>query len=196
MAFESIEDIRARTEELRQRVAAARIAEGKPPEPPENFVPIPLGIILAEELAPFYKIAVQYAAVIAAGSLVRVDTSRLEKYRETAKLASMSVGVNVGLIGSSVKRALHTMDKINEAIEEGREDEIDTRREMRMLNHFVRNINRSPWKDGINHKSEEPPYVQEAAIKAEVERLKNDPEAYQALLDAAWRRYREIEHLI
>lgn len=196
MTLGSIDDIRAKTEELRQRTAAIRIAEGKPPEPPESFVPIPLGIILAEELVPFYKIAVQYAAVVASGALVRVDTTKLAKYRETAKLASMCVGFNVGLIGSSVERVLHTMDKINAAIDEGRESEIDVRYEMRMLDHFLHFMNRSPWEDGTDHKSDKPYHVQEADMKAEVERLKNDPEAYQAELDAAWRHYREIEHLL
>lgn len=189
-------DIKAKTEELRQRVAAARIAEGKPPVPPENFVPIPLGIILAEELAPFYKIAVQYAAVIAAGTLVRVDTSKLEKYRETAKLAGMCLGFYVRMIGGGVERVLCTMDRINAAIEEGREDEIDVVREMRLLSHFLHYTSRSPWKDSTDYKSDKPYQVQEAEMKAEVERLKNDPDAYRAELDAAWRHYREIEHLI
>ncbi|MCM3560901.1 hypothetical protein M4D57_20260 [Brevibacillus borstelensis] len=196
MALETIDEIQAKTEELRQRVAAIRIAEGKPPEPPENFVPIPLGIILAEELAPFYKIAVQYAAVIASGALVRVDTTKLAKYRETAKLASMCVGFNVGLIGSSVERVLHTMDKINAAIDEGREGDVDIAREMRMLDHFLHFMSYSPWDDAHDYRSPKTYYDQLMEMRAEVERLKNDPEAYQAELDAAWRHYREIEHLL
>ncbi|MGF9824022.1 hypothetical protein ABE430_13805 [Brevibacillus agri] len=196
MTLGSIDDIRAKTEELRQRTAAIRIAEGKPPEPPESFVPIPLGIILAEELVPFYKIAVQYAAVVASGALVRVDTTKLAKYRETARLARMCVGINVGLIGSGAERVLHTMDKINAAIDEGRESETDVRYEMRMLDHFLHFMNRSPWEDGTDHKSDKPYHVQQAEMKAEVCRLKNDPNEYRAELDAAWRHYREIEHLL
>jgi len=191
-----IEDIKAKTEELRQRIAAARIAEGKPPEPPENFVPIPLGIILAEQLAPFFKIVVQYAAVIASGALIRIDTSKLEKYRETAKLARMCVGFHAGLIASSVNSVLRTMDNINAAIDEGREGDVDIARELRMLNHFVWYMNKSPRSDSSDYKSDKPYPVQIDEMEAEVERLKNDPDAYQAELDAARCHYRAIEHLI
>lgn len=196
MAFETSEEIVAKTEELRQRVVASRIAKGQPPEPPENFVPIPLGIILAEQLAPFYKIAIQYAAVIASGTLTRVDTSKLEKYRETAKLAGMCYGHYVRIIASGVDAVLRTMDKINVAIEEGRQEEIDVTREMRMLDHFLNRMNKSPWSDSTDHKNDKPYHIQQAEMKAEVERLKNDSEAYRAKLNAAWRHYGDIEHLI
>ncbi|GED58429.1 hypothetical protein ABER61_02915 [Brevibacillus formosus] len=196
MAFETNEEIAAKTEELRQRVAASRIAKGQPPEPPEKFVPIPLGVILAEQLAPFYKIAVQYAAVIASGSLVHVDTSKLEKYRETAKLARMCIGRHSGLIASSVEWCLREMDEINAAINEGKESEIDKTSKMRRFSFFLEYLNESPWADTYDYKSTEPHHIREAKIKAEVERLKNDPDAYQAEQDAAWRHYSEIEHLI
>ncbi|EST55690.1 hypothetical protein T458_06950 [Brevibacillus panacihumi W25] len=189
-------DIKARTEELRQRIAAARIAEGKPPEPPENFVPVPLGIILTEELVPFYKIAVNFAAIIASGTLVRVDTSKLEKYRETAKLLRMGVGFHARGIGSTVDWCLREMDEINEAIDEGKESEIDKTSKMRRFSFFLEHLNKSPWSDTYDYKSTEPHHFREAKIKAEVERLKNNPDAYRAELDAAWRQYREIEHLI
>ncbi|MCC0566554.1 hypothetical protein [Brevibacillus borstelensis] len=194
--FETLDEIQTKTEELRQRVAAARIAQGQPPEPPENFVPIPLGIILAEQLAPFYKIAVQYAAVVAAGTLTRVDTSKLEKYRETAKLASMCVGFHSGLIANTVEWCLREMDEVNTAIDEGRESEIDVASLTRKFSFFLSFMDDSPWADTYDHKSTRPHHIREAEIKAEVERLKNDPEAYQAELDAAWRHYHEIEHLI
>ncbi|MFA4134459.1 MULTISPECIES: hypothetical protein [unclassified Brevibacillus] len=196
MALETVDEIKAKTEEHRQRVASSRIAKGQPPEPPEKFVPIPLGIILAEQLAPFYKIAVQYAAIIAAGSLVHVDTSKLEKYRETAKLACMCIGFHSGLIASSVEWCLREMDEINASINEGKEGEIDKTSKMRRFSFFLEHLNKSPWADTYDYKSAEPHHIREAKIKAEVERLKNDPEVYQAELDAAWRHYREIEHLI
>lgn len=196
MAFETNEEIAAKTEELRQRVAAIRIAEGKPPEPPEDFVPIPLGIILAEQLTPFYRIAVQYAAVIASGTLVPVDTSKLEEYRETTKLAGMCYGHYVRIIASGVGAVLRTMDKINVAIEEGRQEEIDVTRELRMLDHFLNRMNKSPWSDSTDHKNDKPYHIQQAEMKEEVERLKNDSEAYRAELNAAWRHYRDIKHLI
>lgn len=196
MALDTVDELRAKTEELRQRVAASRIAKGQPPEPPEKFVPIPLGIILAEQLKPFRKIAIQYAAVIASGSLVHVDTSKLEKYRETAKLARMCIGFHSGLIASTVAWCLREMDEINAAINEGKESEIDKTSKMRRFSFFLEHLKSSIWADTYDYKSDEPRHIREARIKAEVERLKGDPEAFQVELDAAWHHYHEIEHLI
>lgn len=195
------ENLQEKIEEYAEQLRADRIARGLPPEPPEDFVSLPLGIILAERLKPFLRIAAQYASVIAVGRLVRVDTSKLEDYRETAKLAGMCCGFSVSLIAACVTDFLRMMDKVNSAIDEGRESDIETEDVLRDLHFDLEWMQKDPWYDARHpHESISASqfdyYGYEKKIRAEVERLKSDPEALQAELDAAWRHYRAIEHLI
>ncbi len=195
------EDLREYVEELKQRVAEARIAEGRPPEPPEPFVSLPLGIILVERLQSFLRIAAQYASVLAAGELVKVDTAKLGHFRETATLAEMCVGLQTRLVAGAVLHILDAMERINEAIDSGAQDEINKPFELRKLNVYLWLLRRDPWDDvrlpdEALQQAEFDYYGFERSVREEVERLKSNPEAFQAALDEVWARYREIEHLI
>lgn len=132
---------------------------------------------------------------------MKVDMSKLEHFRETAELADMCVGLQIRLVAGAVLHILDAMERINETIDSGAQNEINKPFELRKLNVHLWFLRQNPW-DDVRHPKEALEqeefdyYGFERSIREEVERLKNNPEALQAALDEAWARYREIEHLI
>jgi hypothetical protein len=191
----TIEELRAKNEELRARIAAARIAKGKPPEPPEGFIDKTLSYVLLEHIKPFYPIAVQYSSIIAKGGLVPVDTGKFDEYRRWAELLRMSTSYHVSFFASGVLKTLHLMEEVNEVIREGRESQYDIGWALRRLrlyldffemNDLVTDEERGDLSYSEFYKKEQ----------AKTEELKADSKRLAEETGAAWAHYRAIEHLI
>ncbi|NQX61814.1 hypothetical protein [Paenibacillus qinlingensis] len=194
---ETLDDIRKRTEELRERLTKARLENGQSAEPPEDFVPLPLSIILAERLKPFEPIAIKYAGIIAEGRLISIDMSKLVEYRKTAELLRMSVGFETGLYAGMVNRILRQMDEVNSAIESGNIEAIHVGEVLRLLHFSIKMMRgHDPIDDAYNSTINVSYSNQITLAEAEIERLKADTEAFEAELTAAWAHYETIKHEI
>ncbi|GGA06415.1 hypothetical protein GCM10008018_60340 [Paenibacillus marchantiophytorum] len=177
--METIEEIRFITAELGERVRQIRTERGQLPEPPDDFVSVPLSIVLTERLKPFEQIAIKYAGIIAEGHLISIDMSKLVEYRKTAALLYMSVGFETGMYASMVDMILREMDRVNSALESGNTDDTHAGEVLRFL-HFAIEMMRG-------HSS---------VADAESKRLKEDAEVLETELSAAWAHYETIKHEI
>ncbi|MDO3681697.1 hypothetical protein [Paenibacillus ehimensis] len=185
---DTLEMIRADITDLKERLRELRIEQGKPPEAPPNFVPVPLSIVLAERVRSFIPIAIKYASLLAGGTLHRVDTSKFEHYRRDAELLCRSTGLWCSLVGGGVYAIIRVMDDVNAIIDAGEEENAHIPGLLRRF-HFAlelarHDVQHDMW-DG---------YESEASLtRAEVERLKNDPAAFQAAYDEALAHYEAIK---
>lgn len=184
MALETIDDIRARIAELKAEDRANRIARGLPPErpkPPTKFINEPLAYLLAKELDGFYKIAVQYSAIIASGGITSIDTDKLSKYAEVAELLSRgSIGYNPQWRGSSVLIIIRVMDQINQAIKDRAIDDAEISLKLRILSIGLSGLKNDAW------------YPRDWR---ECRRLQEDSVAYENALRKAREHYETIKHL-
>lgn len=191
-----IEKVRADIAELGESLRQIRVEQGLPPESPEHFVPIPLSIVLVERVRPLIPIAAKYAALLADGTLYRIDTSKLDQYRKDAALLHMSTGIFCSIVGTGVGGLIRMMERVNEIIDAGEEDTAhipDLLRHVHFALEWARyDIKYDMWDNHIDI----PPREQEHANRNEIERLKNDPAAFQAEYDAAMTQYETIKHLI
>ncbi|GGG15817.1 hypothetical protein [Paenibacillus aceti] len=173
-------DIAALTERLRQ----IRIEQGLTPDPPEreDFVDIPLSLALVERLQPFRAIAVKYASILAAGQVTRIDMDKLVEYEEIAHMLMRSVGFWCGLHGFSAGATLQMMKHINEMIDAGKTDEINTSDEMRKIRIYIGWMTKD---DGLGHDLFDQHGKYDMDAREEAKRLLADPDALQAAIDAA-----------
>lgn len=188
------DDLRKSLEEIKERTRQARMERGQLPEPPKDFVSVPLSIALAERLKPFKGIAAKYAGIIAEGRLIQVDMSKFEGFRKDIALLDMSVGFHCGMVGAGCRIVLSMMETINSAIEAGA-TEPDTDM-IRRLHFALSLIRKSPSDDAYDYKSDISAPEQNRIVHAEVERLKADPITFEAELAAAWAHYETIKHEI
>ncbi|MDR6883560.1 hypothetical protein [Bacillus sp. 3255] len=194
---ETLDDLIKRIAEINERIRHVRMERGQLPEPPEDFLPVKLSVILAERLKPFEPIAIKYAGIIAEGRLIPIDTSKLAEYRKTAGLMYMSVGFEARLYASMVNMILRQMDDVNSALESGNEDEIHAGEVLRRLHFAIKMLRKcAPIDDAYNSAINGSYSDQIAPVEAEIERLKADTDALEAEIDAAWAHYETIKHEI
>lgn len=193
----SIDELERSIAEVKERVRHGRIDRGLPEYPPEDFVPLPLSFVLAERLAPFKAIAVKYFALVADGTFHRVDTSRLAEYKRDAELLAMSVGLNCAWAGSFTVSMIRYMNEINAAIDSGDMDSVDIMNILRIvpLSFSLLRIHEM-YEDAYDIHSDVPPEEQNRLIREAVERLRANPDAFQAEYEAAMAHYDTIKHLI
>ena len=174
----NMEELRSSLAELSEQVRAERLERGLPAEPPPDFVGIPLSIALIRRLEPFQRIAVKYLAILAEGTIHRVDTNKLVQYREYAEVLSKSIGTFCGFIGGSTLALFTLMDEVTE------EEDID------------RAVHRGGIFAGWTRRDTESDIYEDQTDRAEIDRLCSDEEAFQAAYVAARAQYDEIKHLI
>lgn len=193
----TIEELKERLADLTERNRQERIERGLPPESPEDFVEIPISIILAEQIQPLFPIITKYASIIAAGSFIKFDTSMLERFQEPLELLRMSKGRDCSTMGSSARASISIMDEVNEAVVDEMVHTIDSDDVMRRLHGLLRLFKMSdPWDDAYDCLLDAVFDKQVAPIKAEYERLKSDDVYYQAELSKVRQEFESIKHLI
>ncbi|MCM3272954.1 hypothetical protein [Paenibacillus elgii] len=177
---DTLDMIRADNESLKARLRELRIEQGKSPEAPPNFVPVPLSIVLVERVRSFIPIAIKYASLLAGGTLHRVDTSKFENYRKDAELLCRSNGLWCSLVGGGVYAIIRVMDDVNAIIDAGEEENAHIPGFLRRF-HFALELARHD----VQHDTWDGYESETRLTREEVERLKNDPAAFQAAYDAA-----------
>ncbi|MGF7033748.1 hypothetical protein J2T17_004696 [Paenibacillus mucilaginosus] len=176
----TLEDLKADIALFNEELRQDRIERGLPSERPADFVGIPLSIVIADRLKPFLPIAVRYAAILAEGTLYRMDPTKLEGYRRDAELLCKSTGLWSGFVGGGYRAILQVIDKVNEADQELPADAL------RQLHYNIELARGNARSDADGSKE----------VLAEVERLMNDPAAFQAEYSAALAHYESIKHLL
>jgi hypothetical protein len=136
MAMTNVE-LRTDNAQLAERLRQIRIEQGRKPEPEPRpkVVDIPLSMALVNRLQPLKVIAVKYAAVLAAGQITRIDVSKLAKYEEAAKVLHYSTGFWCGIHALGAGAFLQIINRVNEAIDNGKTEELDINGLMRKV-HF------------------------------------------------------------
>ncbi|MDR9748822.1 hypothetical protein [Paenibacillus taichungensis] len=126
-------DIAHLTEKLRQ----IRIEQGRNPDPVPRpkIVDIPLSMALVDRLQPLKVIAVKYAGVLAAGQITRIDVTKLAKYEKAANILRYSTGFWCGIHAFGARVFLQIINRVNEAIDNGKTDGLDINGLMRKV-HF------------------------------------------------------------
>lgn len=177
------DEIRVSTEELIERLREIRVEQGLPPDtlPRPEVVSIPLSLALIERMKPFETIVIKYAAILAEGRTVRIDTDKLAQYAEYQRLLSYSKGTWCGWYSVGACMALQMIDHVNRAIDSGEEARLDVSDAMRRVHWAIKFMKR----DTI--RNDEYDYHDETGVypKAEKERLLSDPDAFQAAIDEA-----------
>ncbi len=177
-----------------EQVRQDRIERGLPADPPADFVDIPLSIVIAGRLRPFLRIAVKYLAVLAEGTVYRVDTDKLAQYQEYAELLAKSIGSHCGAIGGNVKALLSIMNKLS-AMEDV--TEADIQRAVYYGSIYAKQAATDATYDVFPIEGD---YLVRKRIvderRAEVARLRADDSAFQAAYDEARVKYDEIKHLL
>lgn len=189
MARQTNEEIRIDTAALAERLRQWRIEQGLPPEPKrvKPFVSIPLSLILLERLQPFVQIAVKYTALLAGGTVHRIDTAAFDKYREYAEILQGSCGTWCKWSSTGFLGMLKTMEKVNTTAEDDFHLSDILRLahfEIEMMRHDTRGDMWEIIDDKVRNNS--------VTIGAEIERLKNDPAAFQAEYDAALEQLKQL----
>ncbi|RAI96860.1 hypothetical protein DET54_106218 [Paenibacillus pabuli] len=130
-------ELRTDIARLGEKLRQIRIDNGRNPDPQPRpkVVDIPLSMALVDRLQPLKVIAVKYAAVLAAGQITRIDVSKLAKYEEAAKVLRYSTGFWCGLHALGAGAFLQIINRVNEAIDNGKTDELDINGLMRKV-HF------------------------------------------------------------
>lgn len=130
-------DLRTDTTQLAERLRQIRIEQGRnpDPEPRPKVVDIPLSKALVSRLQPLKIIAVKYAGVLSAGQITRIDVSKLAKYEEAVTILRYSKGFWCGIHAFGARVFLQIINRVNEAIDTGKTDELDINGLMRKV-HF------------------------------------------------------------
>lgn len=139
MAYQTSEEIRTSIADLTERLRQIRVEQGLPaePRPRPKFVDIPLTMALIDRLEQFKAIVIRYANILAQGQFTRIDIDKLAKYRQYAELLSYSAGFFSGIYGTGARAALACMERINQAIEDGRTDMLSATEEARHLHYDI-----------------------------------------------------------
>lgn len=139
MAYQTNEEIHTSIADLTERLRQIRVEQGLPAEsrPRPKFVDIPLTMALIDRLEQFKAIVIRYANILAQGQFTRIDTGKLAKYRQYAELLSYSTGFFSGIYGTGARAALACMERINQAIEDGRTDMLSATEEARHLHYDI-----------------------------------------------------------
>jgi hypothetical protein len=183
-----IEELREQVKLLTEETRLDRISRGLPPEEPDDFVELPLSMVLAERLKQFMPIAIQYTKVVSSGEFPKVDTSRFETYVEYARLLNKSKGYNCRLISSGVLAFIKEMDRINNVTcdEEENEDIL------RDLHFFITSlIDNDPWDDTHDYLN-----GKRIDVREEYRSLVNNEALFNLELKKAQDHYESIKHLI
>ncbi|WP_418039181.1 hypothetical protein [Paenibacillus xylanilyticus] len=130
-------ELRTDIAHLAEKLRQVRIEQGRnpDPEPRPKVVDIPLSRALVDRLQPFKVIAVKYAGVLASGQVTSIDVSKLVKYKEAAKVLHYSKGFWCGIHALGAESFLQIINRINEAIDNDKTDELDINGLMRKV-HF------------------------------------------------------------
>ena len=165
---------------LSEQIRQIRVEQGLPPEPNriEPFVSIPLSMVLIDKLEPFLRIAVKYTSVLAAGTLHRIDTKAFAQYREYAEVLSCSEGLWCRWSASGYRWMLQLMDHINAASDEELLLTHLSRRALFCIEMMRHDTSSDCWENNITNE--------------DIDRLKNDPAAYEAEYTAALERYKTL----
>ncbi|CDN43477.1 hypothetical protein [Paenibacillus sp. P22] len=187
------EEIRVDIADLKERLRQHRIESGRNPDPPPRpkFVDVPLSIAMVERLKPFRQIAVKYAAIIADGRAVRVDTDKFAEYERLSELLCFSKGFWSTTMGGFVRNIKNVMNKVNNAIDEDSLEDFDLLAEARKLAIMFRIFDdiRVRDHDGYAYYAEN----RDILRFDETNRMCSDEEAYQAAFDEAWAHYQTIK---
>ncbi|MHA7964968.1 hypothetical protein ACX93W_12565 [Paenibacillus sp. CAU 1782] len=175
-------------EEIKAKARAGLPAE---PERPAPFVDIPLSIVIAERLRPFIRIAVKYLAILAEGTVYRIDTDKLAQYREYAELLAHSTGSNCSLAAAGVRGLLRIMDDMNAQADV---TEADISRAIRASTLYIRFAR---FNTSSDMSPQDTDYLTRermiAEHRAEVARLRSDSAAFQGAYDEVCTKYDEIK---
>lgn len=184
MRYDTNDQIHASIADLTERLRAVRIEQGLPEEPPERveFVDIPLSLVLIDRLQTFRAIIVKYASVLASGEVTRIDTNKLTEYTQMGRLLSHSKGFFSGLHSIGITGALSIINRVNEAIDTGKTEDLDINGAMRQLHFCVGFMTRD---DGIRHDGYDYEDETGKSIHEEKNRLLSDPAILQAEIDVA-----------
>ncbi|WP_342437815.1 hypothetical protein NSS79_34080 [Paenibacillus sp. FSL L8-0436] len=181
-------ELQSDLDRLTETLRAVRIEQGLPadPLPRPIIVEPPLSAAIVHRLAPFKAIAVKLAAILAQGQLTRVDVNKLEQYRDYGRMLNYSYGIFAPLYSTGVHSIFCELERINEAIDEGRTVDFDVNSAMRRLHFDIsalmseRSGNEWGMYDKYGGYSDE-----RRAAEAERKRLIAGDEAFRAAYDEA-----------
>lgn len=174
-----------------------RIARGLPPERPEDFVDIPLSVILADRLRPLERIVIRFLTLLADGVYPRIETANLEKYREDARLLSFSKSLHGSIVALGAKGVIGIIESVSKAVDSGMEDTLDAAALVRKGHVFLTFLRKDGIKTAYHHMELDLPENEKYIAFVEVvHKLRTDPEALEAEMAAAKEHYESIKHLI
>ncbi|MGC4378314.1 hypothetical protein WD019_15510 [Fictibacillus sp. Mic-4] len=186
------DEIEEKTREYKEKIRQDRLNRGLPEKTPEDFVPIPLSVVLVERLKPFEKIVIRYAKLLMdSGELIPIDTKKLDKYRRIGELLSMSKGLFSSVTGAMVIDILRYMDKVNQALLQ----HVPTIDPDHVATHLYLSLQLF-GSDSFYDSGRDDYRELERAYRNEYNRLKTDPIRFIMETKRYRRQYESIKHLI
>jgi len=181
--------------ELKERVRQSRIERGLPEERPARFVEPVFSFVLVERCKPVFEFVAKYAKLCAdANDILQVDTSKLDKYRESLELIAETKDTNafIPMYGVAMLSAI-------KYIRETDEHDIDEYlRRLYQYLMFAETARKQPLNNAVYNYSltsaENYDCYKEA--RAEYERLLNDDAYFQAEFARYRAHYDKIKELI
>lgn len=181
-------EIRIDTERLGEKLRQWRVENGLSPDPKriEPFVSVPLSLALMDRLQPFIAISIKYAAILASGTLHRVDTSKFNQYAEYVALLQFSNGTWCKWASSGIRSMLRIMERLNETADE----DVNIAEVLRNIHFAIEMMRHELRQDEYKYANMFPRDLEkERAAYDEIKRLRSDPEAFEAALEDARRQY-------
>lgn len=118
----TIKEMRENIESLREEVRAERVAQGLPPEPPADFVPLAMGWTLFKKCEPLLKFAKEYAIVCRdSNTVIEISEESMEEIRSFSNYVELLQRVNdegqsiySSLVGSGISGLYNVLVKHRE----------------------------------------------------------------------------------